>query len=346
MKKIILCAALIIFLSVPARASQITAPTAPNDAQQLMPAEQESFAQGLWFVFQSALELVHPDISQAIKTCTAVIAATLLISLISSFSGISKSTTELAGTIAISLILLTSARSLIQEGAETVRELSEYGKLLLPVMTAALAAQGGIHTSTATYTATALFDAVLCSTIGNLLIPLIYLFLILAISNSAFSDEMIKKIRDFIKWFITWGLKTVLYIFTGYITVTGVISGTADQTALRATKLTISGMVPVVGGILSDASEAVLVGAGTVKNAAGIYGLLAIVAIIISPFLRIGIHYLLLKLTAAVCSVYSDKKISDLIQDFSAAMGLQLAMTGSICLLLMISIICMMKGMG
>ena len=115
---------------------------------------------------------------------------------------------------------------------------------------------------------------------------------------------------------------------------------------MKAAKLTISGVVPVVGGILSDASEAVVLGAGVMKNAVGIYGLLAVIAIWITPFLQIGAMFLLLKLTAVVCSVFGVKEASDLIEDFSGAMGLLLGMTGTISLLVLISTICFMKGMG
>ena len=152
--------------------------------------------------------------------------------------------------------------------------------------------------------------------------------------------------RDFVKWLMTWGLKVILYVFTGYMGITGVITGTADAAAVKAAKLTISGVVPVVGGILSDASEAVVISAGVMKNAVGIYGLLAVVAIWITPFLQIGAMFLLLKLTAVVCSVFGVKEASDLIEDFSGAMGLLLGMTGTISLLVLISTICFMKGMG
>ena len=137
-----------------------------------------------------------------------------------------------------------------------------------------------------------------------------------------------------------------LYVFTGYMTITGVISGTVDQTALKATKLTISGMVPVVGGILSDASETILISAGTVKNGVGIYGVTALIAIVIVPFLKIGVQYLMLKITASVCSTFGPKRITSLISDVSAAMGLLLAMTGAESIFLLISTFCFLKGIS
>jgi hypothetical protein len=124
----------------------------------------------------------------------------------------------------------------------------------------------------------------------------------------------------------------------------GMGGGSADAAALKAAKLTISGAVPVVGGILSDASEAVLVSTPLVKNTAGIYGILAILALCMGPFLKIGAHYLMLKLTHAVTATIGSKELNSLIGGFSTAMGLLLAMTGSVCLLLLISTVCFMKG--
>ena len=213
-------------------------------------------------------------------------------------------------------------------------------------MTAALAGQGGVSTSATLYTGTALFDAILTAIIGKILKPMIFLFLFLAIASSAIGDDRLLKLRDTIKWFMTWSLKTILYIYTGYIGITGVVSGSTDAAALKAAKLTISSVVPIVGGILSDASEAVLVSVGIAKNAAGIYGIFAILSIFLRPFLKLGTHYLMLKATSSICSLFGSKNICNLINDFSTAMGLILAMAGTVCVFLLIATICFMKGAG
>lgn len=345
MKKWVLVILLLLMTAAPVSAEEITAPPAPDSAQELMPAETGSFGEDLWFVFKSAIGKLQPDIAQAAGTCLSAMAAVMLTSLLDSFPGMTKSATELAVSIAVGCLMLGSTNALIGEAANTIRELSDYGKLLLPVMTAAMAAQGGMTASTALYTGTAVFDAVLSALIASVMIPMVYIFLALSTANSALGQDLLKKLRDFAKWLVTWSLKIILYVFTGYMTVTNVISGTADQAAIKAAKLTISGAVPVVGGILSDASEAILVSAGVVKNAAGIYGLIAVFSIAIGPFLRIGVHYLLLKLTSAVCGVFAGKRTTELLADYSAAMGLLLAMTGTSCLLLLISTVCFLKGM-
>lgn len=336
----------LMLLTLPVQAQELTAPPVPEYAEKFMPPQQGSFMQGVLEVLREALLSIRPDLKEAATVCLSIASVVMGVSLLRTFPGSSEKTATLAGSIGIAVLLLRSSGSLINLAASTVTQVSEYGKLLLPVMTAALAGQGGISSSAAIYAATAFFDALLTAIIGKLLTPLVYIFLLLSVAGSAIGQETLKKLRDTIKWAVTWSLKTILYIYTGFISITGVVSGTTDAVALKAAKLTISSVVPVIGGILSDASEAVLVGAGTVKNAAGIYGFFAIIAIWIGPFLRIGVHYLLLKATGAVCSVFAGKEHTELIHDFSSAMGLLLAMTGTICLMLLISLVCYLKGVG
>lgn len=346
MRKLIFFACVLALLILPVSAMDYTAPEAPEDAQELMPVESESFGKDLWKVIISAVSKLQPEIAQAAKICLSLVAVVMLVSLLRTLPGNSAHIVEFVGTLAIAGLLLQRTNSMIHLAAETVTELSEYGKLLLPVMTAAMAAQGGTTASAALYAGTAAFDALLSRGIAKLLIPMVYMFLALAAANSATGEEMLKKLRDFIKWLVTWCLKMILYIFTGYMGITGVVSGTADAATVKAAKLTMSGMIPVVGGILSDASEAVIVSAGVMKSAVGVYGMVAVAAIWISPFLKIGVQYLLLKLTAALCEVFGIKRITDLIQAFSTAMGLLLGMTGAVCILLLISTVCFMKGVG
>ena len=346
MKQFFMVLSIILFLSMPVCAVEYTAPNAPKDVEDLMPVDTESFGEGLWKIIKNASADLRPALFDAAKVCIGIVAVTMGIAILKQIPGADASVCEFAGTVAIAALLLSSANAMVSLGADTVKQLSEYGKLLLPVMTAAMAAGGAITSSTAIYAGTAAFDAILSAAISGILVPAVYVILILSIAASATGQELLKKLRDLIKNTAGWALRTILYIFTGYISITGVVSGTADAAALKATKLTMAGMVPMVGGILSDASEAVLVGADVVKSAAGVYGLLAVTAIWISPFIQIGVQYLLLKLTAAVCEVFELKAVTELVGSFSSAMGILLAMTGSVCIMLLVSTVCFMRGVA
>ncbi len=87
-----------------------------------------------------------------------------------------------------------------------------------------------------------------------------------------------------------------------------------------------------------------MVSMGLVKNAAGIYGILAALSVFIGPFLKIGIQYLGLKLSATICSIFAGKSTCLLINDLAAAMGLLLAMLATACAMILISTVCFLKG--
>lgn len=331
-------------LTAPVRGLQIEAPEAPESVSQIVEQPADSFGQGLWNVVKAALATMDESLSEAMKGCLAAASAALICALLGEITGSAPGRSmELACTVAVAGILLGPSATLIRLGTQTGEELSEYGTLLLPVMSGALAAQGGVTASTALYTGTAMFDSLLSMLLSKLMVPMVWLLLALAIAHSALGEELLGKMKDFIKWLMGWVLKIVLYLFSGYMAVTGVVSGTADTSAVRAAKIAISTAVPVVGGILSDASETVLVTAGALGSAAGVYGLITVLALFSGPFIRIGIQYLLLKGTGALCSSFGGRA-GALIEDFAGAMGLILAMTGTQTVLLMVSTLCFMKG--
>ena len=329
-------------ISLPVNALEITAPALPASAGLDVP-EAVSFGEGLILIIRDMFPLIRPDIHEAVQVCTGIICALLLCSILRSFSSDMEKVSDIISVACISATVLYSMHSMIRLAEDTVGEMSGYGKLLIPVMTTALAAQGAPGTSAALCAGTMTMDVIVIGVIDKLLVPGVYIFLVLSLATAATGEELLKRCRDMTRHLMIFFLKTSLSVFTAYMGITGVISGATDAAALKVTKATISTFVPIVGGILSDAAASVLIGVKLAKNAAGIYGIFALLAIFLEPFLLIGCHYLMMKMTAMVCAVFASKPVTELIGDISSGMGLLLGMTGAVCLLLLIGVICYLK---
>ena len=345
MRRILLFLIIALILTPCVSAMEFQPPAAPDCVADLIPKEADSFSQGLWNIIKAALSAADDSFHDVMSIClTAGIVVILsgVLRILSEHSG--RRSIDLCCVIIIAELFFSASTALIHLGMDTTQELREYGKLLLPVMTAAMAARGGVSASTALYAGTAFFDHLLSSLLSSVLSPLIYLFLALSIGNSVLNEGLLKKMKDFLKWIMGWILKAVLSLFTGYLTITGAVSGTADAAAVRTAKVLISSAVPVVGSILSDASETVLVSAATLGNAAGVYGMITVLALFSGPFAKIGLHYVFLKLSGAFCSVFDSGPGVKLMEDFAAAMGLILAMISTQTVLVLISTMCLMKG--
>lgn len=344
MKRVLILIFLLWCIILPVSALEIQAPAVPESGKLWMPETVDSFEGGLAELLDRALTYLVPELKNVACISAKIFSIVLLTSILQGMTGSVKSVCGIVEAVGISAVMVGHTGTLLTLGMDTVREITDYGKLLLPVMTAALAAQGGITASASLYMGTAVFNAVLSNVITSVMMPGIRLYLVISIVSSVTGEEFLKRMADFLKSSSSWIMKTMMMVFTTYLGITGVVSGTTDAAALKAAKVTISTVVPVVGSVLSDASEAVLVGAGIIKNAAGIYGILAVLAIFAGPFVRLMAHWVVLKLTGAVCAIFGSKSATSLVDAFSTSMGFLLAVTGGCCLMVLVSTVCFMRG--
>jgi stage III sporulation protein AE len=244
-----------------------------------------------------------------------------------------------AGALTVSIIAAGSLDTLIGLGAETLASMRDFSSVLLPVLAAATASAGAVGTATAQQVATVFFSDLLLRLIDGLLLPLVYLYIGVVTASAMLPQSNLTGLAEGLKKTVAWILSGVLIAFTVYLSTVRVIGGTADGAAVKVAKAAISGTIPVVGSILSEASEAVMAGAGLLKGAIGVFGMLAVLAICFLPFLQLGVQYLLYKLTALLAGTVGVPGLCKLIDALGSAFGLVLGMTGAGALVLLVAIL-------
>jgi stage III sporulation protein AE len=297
---------------------------------------------GISQIFTKALAQSGGAVRTALGTMALLLTILVLCAVVRELGG--GDAVRLAGTLTMTAACTGSLRTMIGLGQETLEDVTAFTNLLLPTLAAATAATGAVGTSAAQYTASVFFADVLLTAISRVLLPLVYGFVALAAADAALGNRMLRGLGELLRSVVSGGLKGILFVFTAYLSITGLISGSADATTVRAAKLALSAAVPVVGSMLSDASETVLVSASLLRTSVGVFGMLAVLAICVVPVLRIAVQYLALKLTAALGGVLDDGTLAGLVESLASAMGMVLAMTASCALLLLICCVCAMKA--
>ena len=298
---------------------------------------------GLKMILDAGSETVGGVVRKAVRSGVLLLVIVLLCAVAEgAYAGAEKGTVQavpIVGAVAVTAISVADVNSLIGMGREAIEHMTLFSKALLPTMATVTAAGGAPAGAAARQLATVLFSGILLTLIDRLLMPLVYLYIAACTAYAAVGNEGLRRVSGAVKWVITSVLTTVLLVFVGYLTVSGVIAGSADAVTVKAAKFTMSSMVPVVGGILSDAAETVLAGAGILRNTVGVFGMLAILAMCVTPFLQPGIHYLAYKCTAALAATVSGERVAGLIDGIGGAFGLVLGMTGACALLLLIAMV-------
>lgn len=245
----------------------------------------------------------------------------------------------MAGALAIAAVAVADVNSMLGLGRETIADMTSFANVLFPTVAAVTAATGAVTGAAVRQMAAALFSDLLVNLINTLLVPLLYGYLAASVAHAALGNEGLRRMAALLKWAATTLLTAVMLAFVGYLTVSGVVAGTADAMTVKAAKFAISGTIPVVGGILSDAAETILASAGVLRGTVGVFGTVTILGLCLLPLMRLAVHYLMYKLVAAVSSAVGPPRVCALVDQIGGAFGLMLGMTGACCLLLLVALV-------
>lgn len=318
--------------ALPEEAAEILGDMSVTDALQPEGALQRLGA--------AAREKLQSFVQRGLKSAGAMLCVIILCAVAETLTGDSTQRyVELGGALAVAAIAVGDVHNFIGLGTQTLHSLSDFSKALLPSLAAAATASGAMTSGAAKYAATALFLDVLVTAASRVIMPVIYAYMAATVAKATIGDAALTGVAGLLKW-LAGSLITVLMLaFTCYLSLTGVISGTADAAATRLAKTAISTALPVVGSIVSDAAGTVVAGASILRNAIGVFGLLAVLGMCLSPFLTLSVQYLLYKAAAGVADLVSGKRISNLIGGIGTAFGMVLGLVGAGALMLFFSVI-------
>ena len=279
---------------------------------------------------------------QRLRGAVTVLLAVLLCGAVDGFARSTGKPPELlpaVGALSVTLAAAGSLESLIGLGAGLVAELSDFSRVLLPALAAATALSGAVSSATVQQLAAVAFSDLLVHLIRKVLLPMVYLYIGALTAAACLPSGRLAGLAEAIRKAVTWTLSGALIAFTVYLSVVHVISGAADAAAVKLAKAAVSGVVPVVGGILSDAAETVLAGAGALRGTIGAFGTLAVLGACAWPFLNLGVQYLLYKMTAFLAGTVGPPELCRLIDGLGNAFGLLLGMTATCAVVVLISIL-------
>lgn len=249
---------------------------------------------------------------------------------------------NLAGSAAIALLLAGRQESLLEESFAAITGALDFGNVLLPALTASAAAAGQAAAAGAKYAASALFLNILLNGVQQLAGPVIRLYFAAAAVEAASGSRAVAGAVNLLRWLAVTLLTGLMLSFTLYISLSSLAAGSADAAVLKSAKTAVSAAIPVVGGIAADAAGSILAAAGAIRNALGVYGVLAVLGVLLPPFLRTGAGFVVYRAAAALSADLAPGGLSALAKRASDALGLLLGCLGACTLLLFFSIYAMM----
>ncbi len=245
---------------------------------------------------------------------------------------------EITACCAAALLLAGGMESVISQTVDALRLLSDFSKAALPAFFTSLALSGAAVSASAKYAALSFAMEVMISLSQSLILPLIRAFLAVTICASLFENPLLETVGRLSKWCAVTAMTVMTTAFGLYVSLTGVISGSADKTTVKATKTLIHTTLPVVGGILSDSAAALLAAAKLIRNSAGVFCLIAVCAICAGPFVVLSVKLLVFKAASAASDLTLGGRYAKLLGGIGSCFGMLLGLLGSYGIMLFLSV--------
>jgi stage III sporulation protein AE len=280
-------------------------------------------------------------LASACRTGLVLLLAVLfseLTGVVGDLAGAGQRFSTIVGALTVTAVSAADVNALMGLGRRAVDEIWTFSTLLIPVMTALSAACGSFTGATGRQVATFLFADTLVTLMDKVLLPMVYLYTAACVAASVTDNLGLEEVAKAVKALVTTVLSALLLAFTGYLSLTSAAAAGVDAVTARLTRSLISAMVPVVGGILANATDTVLSGVGVLKGVVGTFGVVAVLGLGMSAFVQLGVQYLMYRMVSVLSQVLSGSRVARLVGNIASAFALVLGMTAASALLVLISI--------
>lgn len=280
----------------------------------------ESLKQLFFYELRAALTV-------GVEILTICVVIGLLKNLTSSFG--KKGAAEIAQLVCSMVIIglaMTNFQTVYQMTIDAVNTITYTMEILLPVLIAILISMGQVTSGTIMspllLTAITIFQTI----IKTVIMPGIFLSTVLSLINCLTEKDYVNQLSKFIRQAALFITGIILTLMSGMIAIQGLITQTSDSLLMGTAKYSLDAFIPIVGGFTADTVELFLKCMGSIKGMVGVFGILTITVLILTPIIKILAVCVIYKITGLLIEPVASKKLSQGVSD----MGTSLAAMGAI----------------
>lgn len=255
-------------------------------------------------IFKAVGRLFIVELNGSLGLLAKILTISLISSILTNLQGTfeNSSVSELANYISyvlIAILVIASFSQAMEIARGAVDKMVNFMQIILPILLTLLTATGGLNTRILFHPMILVTVNIIGVLIRNIILPLIFFSFIISIISNISNRAEFGKLSELVRQAITFIITGSLTLFIGIITIYG-LGTKVDGLTIRTAKFAIDKFIPIVGGFLSDAVDAVIGCSGILKNGLGFIGLITLLLICLIPIIKIVILLFSYKLITVV----------------------------------------------
>lgn len=212
-----------------------------------------------------------------------------------------------------------------QTAAAAVNQMSDFMYAMLPIMITLLAAVGGIGSAAMIHPVMVALIGATARLISVVVLPLAMLSAVVGAVGHLSDKYPLSKMAGLLRTVTVSILGLGLCIFTGVITVRGLVASVADGLTIRTAKYVSGSFIPVVGKFFSDTVELITGCSLLLKNSLSVFGVAGLIVICAFPAVKILVLSLLYRLVGALLQPLGEPRLADALTAMGNALTLVFA---------------------
>lgn len=245
--------------------------------------------------------------------------------------------------IIIITLVLNNFSDIINMTKESITNLVGFSNSLIPLLLTLMLTTGAIVSAGVIKPILLLLINFIGNFIVDFILPLTIIGTTLGIVSKISNKVRIDKISKFMKSAGVWILGIIMTLFVTVLSLEGSITETVDGVTAKTTKAAVSTVIPVVGKILGDATDAVIGCAGILKNAVGLVGIIVIIGICALPIIKLALLSFTYYIASCVCQPIADEKIIGLLDSIGDTFKILLAIIFCVAVMLIVGLTIVIK---
>lgn len=242
----------------------------------------------------------------------------ILIAIISALlkniqSSFQSNTVTVVANFVLMMILTTIAVSSFTVISEliidTISKMHNFIIAILPLILGLMAMLGGLFSASFFHPLIISFLYFIVVLVDKVVLVLIFLSLVLHLVSQMNQTFQLTKLADLLRKISLGLLFMSLTIFLTILSAKGTITAVQDGLGIKTAKFVTNNFIPVVGRMLSEATDTIFATTQVIKNGLGLFGLITILLVVCLPIIKVAVIGGFYKFAAAILQPIGDDQV-------------------------------------
>ena len=268
--------------------------------------------------FSYVIKILFQKINGFLPDIFLIVAIALILSILKSGRGFVLSdelskVTSFIFVFIIGFIILKDIYKCFEITGNTIQNLSKLVEIMSPIIITLSLTTGGFNGANFFKPTTVIASGGFSVLISSVVFPLVILLFTFSFLDALSQDFDFSGFSSSVTGLLKFVLGLLVTVFGIYSVVFGVVGRNIDGVSVKITKYLISSSVPIVGNMVKDGLDVIMLGCLLIKNALGLVSVIGILFIILSPLVFNLTLLLLFKLCSGFCGLFGENGTGKLI---------------------------------